>query len=73
GEAEADSLCDFSFHIFLLPPFLRHLQKLVDMGYPSFKIYTVYNGLKIDATKSISQCMESIANAKGMAMVHSIS
>jgi len=51
------------------PQTLAHVPEVVAAGMPSFKMYTTYEGLKLD-DKAYLKCCQAIRDAKGMALAH---
>ncbi|MHB8135454.1 MAG: dihydropyrimidinase [Anaerolineaceae bacterium] len=71
-EADGSSYLDYALHMTIANSSVETLNQIPEMmseGITSFKIYTTYNGLKLNY-KEISQVMNAISVYGGLCMVH---
>jgi dihydropyrimidinase len=71
-EAEQGSIIDFSLHMSLTQEWrdqIDEIDKAIEAGMPSFKLFTVYSGLELKGGELFS-VMKLIAAAQGMVMLH---
>jgi len=61
---------DFAFHFSICKPEQFNLVAPAAEFENSFKIYTVYNGIKIDKCKDLYNVFSEIARVNGVAMIH---
>ena len=72
AQAESQTHIDFGLHMTLTtsaPQILKQVRDVVTAGMPSFKMYTTYDGFKLDDA-SFLKCFSAVEKAGGMALVH---
>lgn len=64
---------DYSFHMSVVDASestLSQIPEVAAAGVPSFKIYTAYDGLRVDKAGDLLAIFEKIAGSGGVAMIH---
>jgi len=72
NQALGKSVIDFGLHMTLMqgdPQTLAQVQEVVAAGMPSFKVYTTYDGFKLDDSQLL-EAMLAVKSAGGVVMVH---
>jgi dihydropyrimidinase len=72
AQAEGRAVVDFGLHMTLTdtrPPALAEVEPLVAAGVSSFKVYTTYDGFRLDDA-GLYAALEAVGQAGGLVMVH---
>jgi dihydropyrimidinase len=73
ARARDKAVIDYAFHLIVSDPtpaaLSDHLPALIAEGYPSFKVYTTYDALKLD-DRQMLEVMEVAARERAVVMVH---
>ncbi len=73
GKAEGNCAIDYGFHMIIGDvnnDSLREMDKLVDEGITSFKLFMAYPGVYLSDDRQILQAMQSCSNNGGLIMMH---
>ena len=73
GRALGAAIVDYAFHLIVSDPtpaaVAEHLPGLIAQGYPSFKVYTTYDALKL-TDRQLLEVMALAARERAVVMVH---
>lgn len=72
AEADDNVVIDYSVHAEITDPTLdtiKEVKKIIKAGVPSFKVYTIYDGMKVDDGAMVS-LLEQTAKHGGLVIIH---